>query len=463
VRAILVSLVTAALLLGCGGGSSGSVKKKRPPPGTTLAVSYPTAAPSFRVGVEVAGFRATVTGGSATGFSVAPALPAGLALDAATGTIRGTPADAVRPAAYVVTASGPDGDATAALDLSVTPALPGDLISLADGFAATTVATGLAGPVKMAFAPDGRLFVNELATGKIRVLRADGTLVADAFATVSVVTGAERGLLGLALAPDFAASGHLFVFASVPAGGGKPDRNQVIRLTAVGDSGTDSTVIVDDLPLAAVHNAGDLQFGPDGKLYVSVGDNGDSALPQADGSLAGRVLRYEPDGGTPPDNPDPASPEWCRGLRNSFDLAFHPRTGGLFATENGPTFGDEVNFIQRGQNYEWKELPPGFPGARIGLRIIDWTPVIAPTGLVFHSGKSFGPEYADSLFVLGYVDADIRRLVMSGAGRTDLDDEVPFAAFEDSGVANKPLDAVEAPDGSLWVSTFSGVWKFERW
>jgi glucose/arabinose dehydrogenase len=294
-------------------------------------------------------------------------------------------------------------------------------------------------------------------------MRADRTIVATPFATVTVVAGAERGLIGLALAPDFAVSGHLFVYASVPAGGGKPDRNQVIRFTAVGDSGTSPFVIVDDLPHAAIHNAGDLQFGPDGKLYVSVGDSADSALPQADGSLAGRILRYNADGTIPADNPDPASPEWCRGLRNSFDLAFHPTAGGLFATENGPTFGDEVNYIQRDRNYEWKDLPPGFPGARIGLRIIEWTPVIAPTGLVFHSGNSFGPEYANNLFVLGYVDADIRRLALSGSAFTDLDEEIPFATFEDSGVANKPLDAVEAPDGSLWVSTFSGIWRFERW
>jgi len=463
VRTILLSLVAAALLHGCGGGSSGGGRKKKPPPAASLTVEYPTAAPSFRIGVAVSGFTAKITGGNATGFSIAPALPTGIALDPATGAIAGTPTAAARTARFVVTATGPDGDAQAGLDLSVTPALPGDLISLADGFAAERITTGLTAPVKLAFAPDGRLFVNELTTGNIRVIRADGSLVAAPVATVTIVAGAERGLLGLALSPEFAVSGHLFVFASVPVGGGKPDRNQVIRFTVVGDAGTNPTVILDDLPHAAIHNAGDLQFGSDGKLYVSVGDSGDGALPQADGSLAGRILRVNADGTVPGDNPDPASPEWCRGLRNSFDLAFHPTAGGLFATENGPTFGDEVNFIQRDRNYEWKDLPAGFPGARIGLRIIEWTPVIAPTGLVFQSGRSFGSEYANNLFVLGYVDADIRRLVMSGAAFTDLDDEIPFAAFEDSGVSNKPLDAVEAPDGSLWVSTFGGIWRFERW
>ena len=152
-----------------------------------------------------------------------------------------------------------------------------------------------------------------------------------------------------------------------------------------------------------------------------------------------------------------------RGLRNSFDMTFHPSTGGLFATENGPTAHDELNFIQKGKNYEWGPIDPDFPFALRGLMLIDWTPVIVPTGLVFHPGTSFGPGYANNLFILGYDDADIRRLVMSGPAFVDIDDEIPFARFDgEAGIAHKPLDVLVLPDGSLLVSTFTAIWRISR-
>ncbi|MHC4860477.1 MAG: PQQ-dependent sugar dehydrogenase, partial [Planctomycetota bacterium] len=350
--------------------------------------------------------------------------------------------------------TGDGGPEDVVLTILVAPALPPEVLFLENGFAIEPFATGLEAPVKMDFAPDGRLFVSELATGKVRVFAADGTLDPDPYAVVDVLTGGERGLLGLALAPDFETTGEIYVFASVKS----PERNQVLRLDGSGGS----TVVVPDLPVGNIHNAGDIRFGPDGMLYVSLGDTGSSALSQTDGSLAGRVLRYRPDGTIPTDNPDPASPEWCRGLRNSFDMAFHPVAGGLFASENGPTFGDEVNLIRASKNYEWETLPPGFPGALVGPRVTDWTPVIAPTGVTFLAG--FGPEYEDSLFVCGYVDADVRRLALSGSARADLDEEVMFLDFVDGpGVANKPLDVAEGPDGALYVSTFTAIWRVWRY
>lgn len=453
---ILLGLVVVA---GCGGGSSDGGRRRSGPDPSGPDLAYPAEFVSFRVGEDAAPFGPTSAGFS--GFAIDPALPAGLDFDADTGTISGTPAVDSHRAVYTVTADHADGEATSELTLSVTPTLPPELLELAPGYAAEAFAT-LDVPVKMAFAPDGRLFVNELTSGRVRIVAADGTVATDPFAELTVVTGGERGLIGLALAPDFDTSGHVFVLATVSPAGGGPDVNRITRYTAVGDRGTDETIVVDGLPAAFVHNAGDLAFGPDGMLYVSIGDAGDRDLPQTDGSRAGRVLRYRPDGTVPDDNPIPGDPEWCRGLRNSFDLCFHPRTGGLFASENGPTFGDEVNFIQRGSNYEWEELPAGFPGSRIGLRITDWTPVIAPTGVTFSTAPDFG--LVDNLFVLGYVEADVRRLVMSGPGLTDLDEEVPFAAFDNTGgVANKPLDAKEGPDGALYISTFSGIWRITRW
>jgi glucose/arabinose dehydrogenase len=410
--------------------------------------------------VPVAPNRPNLAG--ATAFTVSPVLPLGLHLDWSTGEISGTPTNAVRPTSYVVRASLGSRTGEEVLRISVTPALPSEVESLAEGFSIELLRGGLFVPVKLAFAPDGRLFFTELSVGRVRVIDADGMLVTEPVATIAIVPGAERGLLGIALPPDFESTPELYVYATVPPGGGKPMRNQVIRLTLDGDTATDATVVIDDLPAGDVENAGDLAFGPDGLLYVSIGDTGDESLAQQDGALAGRILRYRRDGTVPDDNPIPGSPEWCRGLRNSFDMTFHPRTGGLFATENGPTFGDEVNYIRPGMNYGWGPLPEDFPGSRIGPRIAEWTPVIAPTGLAFPTG--FGGEYEGSLFVLGYVESDLRRLVLSGGAYTDLDEELPFARWrDDGGVENKPLDVVSGPDGALYVSTFTSIWRIERY
>jgi len=138
-------------------------------------------------------------------------------------------------------------------------------------------------------------------------------------------------------------------------------------------------------------------------------------------------------------------------------------TGGLFASENGPTADDELDFIQPAKNYEWGAPPETVPGALAGHRMIDWTPVIVPTGITFLRRGAFGDEYASSLFVAGYDQADLRRVVLSGPQFTDVDDELPFARFDNTGIGNKPLDLAEAPDGSLYVSTFTAIWRISRY
>lgn len=345
--------------------------------------------------------------------------------------------------------------------------LPPGLLSLDAAFEAEIWIPSLSAPSKMAFAPDGRLFFTELTTGNIRIVDAGGALLPTPFATIPVLTGAERGLLGIAFAPDFTTSGSVFVYASTAAGGMKPERNRVLRLTATptpaSNVGGSLQVIVDDLPIGDIHNAGNLLFGPDGLLYVSIGDTSDASLAQDDTSVAGRILRYDETGAPAAGNTDPSSPEWCRGLRNTFDFAFHPTTGGLFGSENGPTFQDEVNFLQQDKNYGWPSLPNGFPQSQVGHRIQQWTPVIAPTGLAFYTGGGFGAAYENNLFLGGYLDSNLRRLVLSGATFADFDSQTVFAQWDGTGgVGNRPLDVLEGPDGKLYVSTFSAIWRFSK-
>ncbi len=445
-------------------GSNGSLNAPLTQNPDLTGIEYDDAAPSFRVGA-VAALAAPDTGEQAPDtIAISPGLPEGLVFDTLTGAITGIPTATLRTTTFVVRATKGTFVHTALLAIDVAPALPAGIIELTDGFEAQSFLTDLAVPVKLAFTPDGRLLFNELTTGNIRIVSAAGTLVTQPFATLTIVTGGERGIAGLAVAPDFATSGFVFAYASAPADGGRPERNRVVRLTATGDVGDDPTVILDDLPIGVLHNGGALKFGPDDQLYVSVGDATVPALSQTDGARGGRVLRIAADGTIPADNPIPNDPEWCRGLRNTFGMAFHPRTGGLFLSENGPTANDELNFAQKGKNFGWGPVPPGLPEFLIGLRIQDWTPVIVPTGITFVAPTTFGVEFQDDLFVCSYDLAEVRRVLLSGSALTDLDEEIPFLRFDDpEAIANKPLDIIEGPGGWLYVSTFTGIWRVRRW
>jgi glucose/arabinose dehydrogenase len=182
-----------------------------------------------------------------------------------------------------------------------------------------------------------------------------------------------------------------------------------------------------------------------------VGDSDRADSAQEEGALSGRVLRYTAAGGVPADNPSPGSPEWCRGLRNTFAICVHPTTGGLFGADNGPASDDELNFLQPGKNFGWPSLPAGTPGGDVGFRITRWMDVIVPTALSW-SGDA-------ALYLTAYDDGSVRRLLLSGAARTDLDAEETILRFREDGLSNKPLDVEVLPDGSLLVSTFTAIWR----
>jgi glucose/arabinose dehydrogenase len=414
---------------------------------------YP-AGPAFaRVGVPLGGLAPQAQPGVAYRAS---GLPTGLAIDARTGAVSGTPVTSGAATTVRVTVRNARGAAETDLVVDVDPALPDGVVELAGGFRAERMLGGLDVPVRMALAPDGRLYFNELATGNVRVAGVDGALRPEPVVTVPVLTGVERGLLGLALAPDFATSGELYVFASTAAGEGKPDRNRVLRYRVTGDLATGPEVVVDDLPIGATLNAGDVQFGGDGHLYVTTGATGDdderAALPQTDGSLAGRVLRFARDGSVPADNPVPGSPEWARGFRNPFDLAWVPSAGGFLAIDNGTDAHDELNFVQRGRNFGWGAEPGASFGALTGIRVREWTPVIAPTCVaVPSSGWDAG-----TVFLGSYDAVEVRLLVLDGV---DLRSEEPLVRFDPEVFENRPLDLVVTAGGDLLVSTFDAIWR----
>ncbi|MGH9789232.1 MAG: PQQ-dependent sugar dehydrogenase, partial [Candidatus Acidiferrales bacterium] len=178
-------------------------------------------------------------------------------------------------------------------------------------FRVETFLSNLNFPVTMRFAPDGRLFYNELDTGRVRVV-VNGALQAQPFATLPVETSGERGLLGLAFDPQFSSNRFVYVLHSDPSG-----VQRVVRFTDDNGTGINPTVIVDNLPSASNHNGGNIGFGPDGFLYVSIGDSTDPANAQNPGSLSGKLLRYNSNGTVVATNPFGANnPAFNLGLRN---------------------------------------------------------------------------------------------------------------------------------------------------
>jgi glucose/arabinose dehydrogenase len=302
----------------------------------------------------------------------------------------------------------------------------------------------------MAEAPDGRLFYNELKTGNVRIIE-NGKLQEGPFATVGVATIGESGLLGLALDPDFPENHYVYILRTVPDSvTGRPMKQEVIRFTDDQGKGVDPSVIVEDLPATknSVHNGGRLEFGPDEKLWITIGD-GDpdpgTLLNSYDpSSYYGKVLRFNRDGSIPADNPVPNSPVYAMGFRNPFGMAFHPTTGSLFVSENGPTDSDEINVVVPSGNYGW----PFVRGiANQPRRYVDpvyvWHQSIAPTGVAFHPGDP------NTLFVCSAISGELRALTL-GADFKSVVSEEPIAR-------GCHLDVEVSNNGNLYISGFDSI------
>jgi glucose/arabinose dehydrogenase len=251
--------------------------------------------------------------------------------------------------------------------------------TLPNGFTVQTLATGISRPTCMAFAPDGRLFIGE-QNGAIKVYK-NGALLGTSFAQLSVNNSGERGLLGLEFDPDYATNGYVYVYYTQPV---SPIRNQVSRLTSnpanpdVMLAGSESLVLEFDPLNATNHNGGSIKFGPDGKLYVAIGENAVTANAQNYDNYLGKLLRINADGSAPADNPFyTATPDgtpptaasqrlWALGLRNPYSFAIDPSAGTIFVNDVGGNQYEEINDATLGgNNFGWptQEGPPLSPFA----------------------------------------------------------------------------------------------------
>jgi glucose/arabinose dehydrogenase len=313
----------------------------------------------------------------------------------------------------------------------------------------------------LAFAPDGRLFFAE-REGTVRVWQAGS---AKEFARVATVTteagggGSERGLLGLAVSPTFTSDRFVFAFYS------DADRahSDVIRWTDCAGEGTAPKVIV-QLPSGSdcCHKGGRLAFGTDGKLYVTLGDEHTATAAQDTSDVRGKILRYNPDGTIPPDNPFGADdPVWASGFRNPFGIAFSAG-GQLAVTVNGPTgdagspatgYDSVATNVARGGTYQWPSCygysHPVRAGGSCSGREPEWSSESAtfvPTGAAFVTAAGPAPYAGHLVFCT------------LSHGMQVLTEGSPHAAVA-PGEDGCLLDVRQGPDNALYFSDTDHIYR----
>jgi len=325
-----------------------------------------------------------------------------------------------------------------------------------------TVAEGLEHPWGMAFLPDGRVFVTE-RPGRLRIIERDGKAGPPITGVPAVDATKQGGLLDVALDPAFGKNRLVYLSYSEPREGG--NGTSVARGVLEGGSLTGVQVIFRQQPAmqGGFHFGSRLVFDRGGRLFITLGErNVGRAQAQTLDNTIGKIVRINPDGSIPPDNPfvgrAGALPEiWSYGHRNVQGAALHPVTGELWANEHGPKGGDELNRVLPGRNYGWPTVSYGveYSGAKIsdsgtapGIEppVHYWVPSIATSGLLFYTGERF-PAWRGSAFVGGLKSQQLVRLVLDG------DRVVEEERLLRGVVKERVRDVEQGPDGDIYLLT----------
>lgn len=330
-------------------------------------------------------------------------------------------------------------------------------MALPAGFYDRPLFGGLSGPTCVAFAPDGRVFAGQ-KTGAIRIYK-NGQLLVTPFMNVPCSSNSERGVLGLALDPNFATNRYVYIYYTTNASSlnaPPTPKNRVSRFVANGDTvqAGSEEILIDLIPSdAGNHNAGCIRFGNDGKLWIATGDGGLTPSQSQDlNNLAGKLLRINPDGTVPNDNPffgqSGKRPEvWAYGFRNPFRFTFRGNTGIPYIGDVGAVTWEEINVGSIGGNFGW----PNAEGMNANPNYIN--PIFAY------------PHNGNSRSVTGGVFLDSPRYPASMAGRYLFADYVQDTLFYldvtqnntlissgEFGHADGPVDFVMGPGNSVFYA-----------
>ncbi len=331
-------------------------------------------------------------------------------------------------------------------------------------FHAVTLTEKLDHPWGLAFLPDGRMLVSE-RPGRLRLVGADGRLDPQPVSGLPPIAAVgQGGLLDVALHPDYARNGWLYLSYAGEGPGGYG--TEVLRAKLDGHALRDVQVIFRMQPKSgAGHHFGSrLVFDRQGDLYITLGDRGEMERAQRLDDHAGSVIRLHDDGRVPADNPFVGKPgakpeKFSLGNRNVQGAALHPQTGELWTHEHGPQGGDEINIIRAGVNYGWPVITYGrnyVTGTKIGEGtakpgmappLLQWTPSIAPSGMAFYTGDRF-PQWRGNLFVGALKFQMLVRLQLDG-------ERVVHEERLLEGALGRIRDVHSGPDGLLYLLTDS--------
>lgn len=329
----------------------------------------------------------------------------------------------------------------------------------------TQVATDLNGAWAFEFLPDGRVLVTE-RQGNLRIIGTDGKVSAPLKGLPKVYFEGQGGLLDVALDPQFATNRTIYWSYAEPREGGNGTALAKGVLSADEGSVEKVQVIFRQMPTwdSKLHFGSRIVFAPDGKLFLTLGER---SLPETRvhaqdlNSHFGKVVRLNPDGSVPSDNPfvgrSDAKPEiWSYGHRN-VQAATLDSEGKLWTIEHGPRGGDELNQPQAGLNYGWPVITYGieYSGPKIGDGITQkegmeqpvyyWDPVIAPSGMMVYDGSMF-PEWQGNIFVGGMASTKLVRLQMQ-------DGKVVGEEWLLQDRGRRIRDVKQGPDGAVYVIT----------
>jgi len=351
------------------------------------------------------------------------------------------------------------------LALALAAALPGVGAAPSVDLKPVTVARGLEHPWALAFLPDGHMLVTERA-GRLRIVDGSGRVSAPLAGLPPISVGSQCGLLDVAVDPRFADNQRIFFTFAEPAADGGGNSTAVASARLVGSALQEVRTIFSQRPKirSQQHCGSRIVFARDGRLWVGLGDRS-SAKEQAQnlGNHIGKVIRIDPDGSVPADNPfvnrPGAEPElWSLGHRNIQGAALHPASGQLWASEHGPQGGDELNIVEAGRNHGWPLVTKGRNygiGTRIGEDgpkpgfvepIRTWLPTsVAPSGMAFLTSDRY-PGWQGSLFVGTLRGQALLRLSLDG-NRVSGEERL----LEDLG--ERIRDVRQGPDGWLYILT----------
>ena len=316
------------------------------------------------------------------------------------------------------------------------------------GFDRAVVASGLDQPTDFRFLPDGRIIVAERG-GVIKMVDDSGTVLAQPVATLQVNDLFERGIQGIAVDPDFSSNGYIYVAYTT-----SDAHDRLSRLTVVGNTAAPDTeflLFATTETVSTFHRGGGLAFGPDGKLYWAKGDDLTAANAQDLTSIHGKILRINPDGSIPSDNPDlgpGANPLiWAYGLRNPFRMSFTD-DGKLLVADVGQSLFEELNLVTKGGNYGW----PGSEGLCTSNCAGQTDPIYvyghgsgaAITAGVYYTGDQLGEGYQNKVFIADEVQGWIK-VVTCNADFTTCGNPQTFDSL-----AGATVMMAQGPDGNLY-------------